>query len=118
MQQGERVYHLSIHSFTPVLGGEVRDADIGLLFDPDRPLEVALCAHWQALLQTSLPHFRIRNNYPYLGIDDGFTSHLRLLHPQQYAGIELELNQQWAQNEDVRKKIVQSVRQLQQKLKT
>ncbi len=37
------VLHLSSHSFTPELDGKVRNADIGLLYDPD--LERALHAH-------------------------------------------------------------------------
>jgi hypothetical protein len=32
-----------VHSFTPVLGGEIRKADIGLLFDSRRPAERAFC---------------------------------------------------------------------------
>jgi len=35
--RGDRVIHVSSHSFTPVLDGAVRNADIGLLYDPGRP---------------------------------------------------------------------------------
>ena len=34
--RGRRVVHVSSHSFTPVLNGEVRHADVGLLYDPRR----------------------------------------------------------------------------------
>ena len=32
--RGRRVIHVSSHSFTPVLDGSVRRADVGLLYDP------------------------------------------------------------------------------------
>jgi predicted N-formylglutamate amidohydrolase len=115
--QGDTVYHLGIHSFTPVLKGEERNADIGLLFDPERALEEEVCQRWANLLQAEFPDFNIRFNYPYLGIDDGFTTHLRQLHPRQYAGIEFELNQKWANDREVQQKLVHSVKSLQQALR-
>jgi len=33
-KQDKTVLHLSVHSFTPVLNGEIRQADIGLLYHP------------------------------------------------------------------------------------
>ena len=44
---GRRVIHLSSHSFTPVLDGDVRNADVGLLYDPARAPEAALAARWK-----------------------------------------------------------------------
>ena len=41
---GRRAVHFSMHTFTPKLDGKVRRADIGLLYDPRRPGEAALCA--------------------------------------------------------------------------
>lgn len=117
LQQKDRVYHLSIHSFTPELNGVVREADIGLLYDPERALEEEACSLWRDCLLEELPHFRIRDNYPYLGIDDGFTTSLRQQHTTNYAGIELELNQKWAYNREVYQRLVQSVKVLQQKLR-
>lgn len=91
---GARMIHVSSHSFTPELNGDVRDADIGLLYDPDRPGEVALCRRWQAALQDCAPQLKVRMNYPYLGTDDGFTVYLRQCFPaDRYVGIELEINQ-------------------------
>src|SRR5512139_3996354 len=93
--QGRRVIHISSHSFTPVLDGEVRNADIGLLYDPGRAGEARLCQDWQAALKTSTPASRVRRNYPYAGKADGFTAHLRRQFAEErYAGIELEINQQ------------------------
>jgi predicted N-formylglutamate amidohydrolase len=93
--KGRRVIHISSHSFTPVLDGEVRNADIGLLYDPSRAAEARLCRDWQAALKTSAPEIRVRRNYPYTGKSDGFTAHLRRqFGNDSYAGIELEVNQQ------------------------
>lgn len=90
----EPVFHLSVHSFTPVLDGVVREADIGILYDPARPLETRWAAEWESALRSRVPHWRVRHNDPYLGIDDGHTTSLRkVFGPQAYAGIELEINQ-------------------------
>jgi predicted N-formylglutamate amidohydrolase len=92
--QHGHVLHISSHSFTPELDGEVRNADIGLLYDPARPGEVALCMHWQAALKRCAPHLRVRRNYPYRGKGDGLASWFRRqLPPDAYVGIELEINQ-------------------------
>lgn len=89
-----RVVHVSSHSFTPELDGQVRTADIGLLYDPARPGEVDLCARWQASLRACAPGLAIRRNYPYAGKGDGLTAWLRRrLAPDAYVGIELEVNQ-------------------------
>lgn len=92
--QGARVIHVSSHSFTPVLDGVVRDADIGLLYDPARSGESALCRRWQACIEALEPGLKVRRNYPYTGRSDGFTAWLRRRFPgTAYVGIELEINQ-------------------------
>ena len=92
--RGRRMIHVSSHSFTPKLDGKVRSADVGLLYDPARPGEVALCARWKAALATRAPEFVVKRNYPYRGTGDGLTSSLRRRFPDKsYIGIELELNQ-------------------------
>ncbi|MSQ71431.1 MAG: N-formylglutamate amidohydrolase [Betaproteobacteria bacterium] len=89
-----RVMHISTHSFTPELHGEVRNADIGLLYDPARPGEVRLAERWRSALKAAAPELRVRRNYPYRGEQDGMTTHLRRRHaPQRYVGMELEFNQ-------------------------
>jgi predicted N-formylglutamate amidohydrolase len=91
---GKRVVHVSSHSFTAVLDGVVRNADIGLLYDPARPGERALCRTWSALLGQRIAPLRVRCNYPYKGRNDGLTSHLRRRYaPGHYVGVELEVNQ-------------------------
>lgn len=92
-----RLLHLSCHSFTPVLDGQVRKAEIGLLFDPRRRLEAGLCSVWRPALKAALPGYRVRLNHPYKGTSDGVTTWLRReLGPARYAGIEIELNQSFA----------------------
>jgi predicted N-formylglutamate amidohydrolase len=94
---GKNVLHLSCHSFTPVLDGKTRNAEIGLLFDPGRAGENALCHKWQEALADELPRHRTKLNYPYKGTSDGMTTWLRERFPAEaYAGIEIEMNQSFA----------------------
>lgn len=94
---GLRVVHLSSHSFTPEFEGVVRDADIGLLYDPRRGGERALCREWRLALARHAPGLKVRMNYPYAGTADGFTTYLRRRFPgTDYLGIELEINQRHA----------------------
>lgn len=115
---GGTVFHLSCHSFTPVLDGEVRNADIGLLYDARRTGERTLCERWSALLADHVAPLRVRRNYPYRGHADGLTTFLRRRFADtQYAGVEIEVNQKhplrggaaWAR---LRRDIVASLREL------
>jgi predicted N-formylglutamate amidohydrolase len=95
LASGKRVIHLSSHSFTPELNGVVRAADVGLLYDPARPREAALCRAWRNQLKALEPRLRVRRNYPYTGKSDGFTAYLRRRYAaDEYIGVELEINQQ------------------------
>jgi len=97
ISQGSRVIHISSHSFTPVFHGEVRNADIGLLYDPSRPGETDLCHRWQARLKTSTPEWKVRRNYPTNGRSEGLCAYLRRRVPADaYVGIELEINHRHA----------------------
>ena len=92
--QGGRVLHIAIHTFTPVLHGQVRTADLGLLYDPGRPEERALCTRWLAELRRAAPDLRLRRNYPYLGKSNSLPTLLRTRFPgHDYLGIEVEINQ-------------------------
>lgn len=94
VDSGGRVLHVAVHSFTPVLDGDARNADVGLLYDPGRRAERAACAHWAALLRERVPGLRVRFNYPYRGTADGLNTWLRRRYPANaYLGIELEANQ-------------------------
>jgi predicted N-formylglutamate amidohydrolase len=91
---GTGMVHVSSHSFTPKLDGEVRRADVGLLYDPARTRERELCLAWQDEIRHADAGLTVRRNYPYRGTGDGLTTHLRRLHADRdYAGIELEVNQ-------------------------
>jgi len=94
LARNRRVIHISSHTFVPVLSDVERRADVGLLYDPTREGETALCARWKALLGTSAPELRVRRNYPYRGNGDGLTNYLRKrFSPDAYVGVELEVNQ-------------------------
>ena len=98
LQTHDQVIHISSHSFTPVLNGVERTADIGLLYDPRRERERQFSARWKAALNARAPALRVRRNYPYAGSDDGLTSHLRKRLPgERYLAIELEVNQLWVE---------------------
>lgn len=93
---GHTLLHLAFHSFTPIWEGQERQVDIGLLFDEDRPDEVAFCEHWKRHLTEVAPGLIVKFNEPYLGKDDGFCTRMRTkISPQNYLGIELEVNQKF-----------------------
>ena len=102
---GEAVTHIASHSFTPVLSGTVRQADVAWLYDPRREREAALALRWMAcfalhaprtLHAPHAPQLRLRRNYPYQGRGDGLASLLRKrFGGAAYRGIELEVNQRF-----------------------
>ncbi len=90
----QKILHVSVHSFTPVLRGEVRKADVALLYDPKRKQEKLWADRWLEQMRHTEPQFRYRRNYPYLGTADAFTTALRRQFPENaYAGLEVEVNQ-------------------------
>lgn len=92
--RGAATLHVAAHTFTPVLGGVARRMDAGLLYDPARPGEAALCARWREILRERAPALAVRRNAPYKGASDGLAAWLRRQHPETaYLGVELELNQ-------------------------
>jgi predicted N-formylglutamate amidohydrolase len=88
------VLHLSVHSFVPVLHGKVRRVDVGLLLDPQSPLELSLAQSLEQAWQSFDPSLIIGVNTPYRGTSDALVTGLRRWLPVQgYAGLEIELNQ-------------------------
>jgi len=88
------VLHVSAHSFTPELRGEVRNCDIGFLYDPRRRGEVRFIEAWYAALREANPELVLRRNYPYRGVSDALVTHLRRRYGARgYVGMELEINQ-------------------------
>lgn len=100
VQQDRQVLHVAVHTFTPVMKGVERRADIGLLFDPRRKGEQAICKTWKKLLQKPNAGLHVRFNYPYLGMADGLPTYLRRkFTEEQYLGIELEVSQRFPQGD-------------------
>ncbi|WP_315861062.1 N-formylglutamate amidohydrolase [Stieleria sp. JC731] len=96
------VIHLSIHTFTARFRGQWRPIDIGLLFDPERENESALCRAWRQQVQqqrtsAGLRQWRVEMNRPYFGTDDGLTTTIRnLFTDDRYCGIEVEISNRYA----------------------
>lgn len=104
LQEGKPVLHLSVHTFTSRLNGVTRDADVGILYDPDRKSEKSFSHRWKQKLEEHLPGLRYRMNYPYKGTMDGFSTSIRKhLSEQQYLGIELEVNQKFPESKSEQK---------------
>lgn len=109
IEEGEKVLHFSVHSFTPFLNGVIRNADIGLLYDPGRKEEKEFCQNYKAHLKNRNPGLNIRFNYPYRGKADGFTSFLRKKFPKNYLGIEIEVNQKFVVKDLMKENIKDSI---------
>ena len=103
VRAGRAVLHVSSHSFTPVLRGEVRNCDLAFLYDPARRSEVQFIAAWHAAVRAAAPELTLRHNYPYRGTSDALVTHLRRKHADsRYAGVELEINQKHVNGPDWR----------------
>lgn len=117
VEKGFQVLHLSVHSFTPELNGKERTTDIGFLYDPKREREQFFAARWRQQMQQLQPAYKIRYNYPYKGTADGFVTQLRKHYSNdQYAGLELEVNQRFPEGkpakwQELQQVLVQSFRQ-------
>jgi predicted N-formylglutamate amidohydrolase len=84
--------HLSLHTFTPRLNGETRHNDFGLLYRPSHAAERAMADRWDRQLTDR--GFRVRRNYPYSGLADGFCMRMRAQRSAgSYLGMEVEMNQ-------------------------
>jgi len=106
----EKIIHLSVHTFIPVLNGKIRNADVGILYDPKSIKEKFLAKKIKCAIRSFSPNLKIRYNYPYLGISDGFTTYLRNKYSYiKYKGIELEVNQKLFKNKKTINKIILSM---------
>lgn len=107
LQRGYYVVCLSLHSFTPELSGKKRATQMGLLFNPNRPIETEfaklLKCSWKKIsdLKSQEP-IKIHFNRPYRGWTDAFVNDLhqefsiplsRPQDPTHFVGICVELNQ-------------------------
>lgn len=90
----ERVFHLSVHSFTPVFNGVQRRTDLALL-----PLttacDVSVLAHrWKPALRERFPDLVVHINQPYTGNQDGLICQMmKIRESSSYLGIEVEISQ-------------------------
>jgi predicted N-formylglutamate amidohydrolase len=122
IRQDDLVIHLSVHSFATFEPNQgtgasedkvlsARRTDLGLLYDPARPYELALCLDWFDDLYYSLPMLRVRRNYPRRGCSENLISHFRRKYsPDSYIGIELQLNRAWCVRDvPVRKKVFSGI---------
>ena len=99
---------ISIHSFTPVLDGKVRKADLGILYDPERKNEKELAIK----LKNHLKHMPIKTlkNSPYQGKSDGTAAWLRKhFSDNDFLGFELEFNQKLFSNSQFLEKLVDEI---------
>jgi predicted N-formylglutamate amidohydrolase len=88
-----RVLHVACHSFTPVLDGVERSAEIGLLYDPTRSPERDWCQTLRSAINRELPALRVRMNYPYRGTSNGLgQQHRRRFDEDKLVTMELEVN--------------------------
>ena len=89
-----QIIHLACHSFTPVLEGRIRTTDIGLLYDPSRPIEARYCRALGQHLRRAFPDLRVHMNQPYRGVSNGLGQQHRQHHPDdRLISFELEINQ-------------------------
>jgi len=91
-----RCVHICVHTFTPVLAGNERGNDIGLLHDPHWGIERAVCGELRDHLDHATDYVTWFNR-PYSGTADGILPAMRRRYePAQFVGIELEINQKYA----------------------
>ncbi|MEZ4796754.1 MAG: N-formylglutamate amidohydrolase [Flavobacteriaceae bacterium] len=105
IKEKQTVLHISVHSFTPNLNGNERHCDIGLLYDSRKPNEKEFCKLFKDKLSKLDNTLNVRYNYPYLGKADGFTTYLRKQFPNNYLGIELEINQKHSKDNVMNSKL-------------
>ena len=100
ISEKNKIMHISLHSFTPVLNNKVRIADVGILYDPVRKKEKEFAINFKDKLVSIDKDLNVRFNYPYFGTSDGFTTYLRKKFNQKnYMGIEIEVNQKFILND-------------------
>jgi len=107
---GEQVLHVSLRTFKPILHGLYRNAAIGLLYDPHRHAEKEVARLWRGLLLQQTPAFRVRMNYPYLGVKFNLQKSLRKHYVEaDYLGLQLTVNQALLEKQDTREDLVRVI---------
>ncbi|NKB88096.1 MAG: hypothetical protein GKS06_07750 [Acidobacteria bacterium] len=104
-----RCVHVCVHTFTPALAGNVRGNDIGLLHDPAWGIERRACADLRDHLDEAT-EYTTWFNRPYSGTADGILPAMRRRYePDQFVGIELEINQKYADAPEVLSEISEAI---------
>lgn len=93
-----RCVHICVHTFTARLAGNERGNDIGLLHDPHWGIEREVCGGLRDHLDQQTEYVTWFNR-PYSGTADGILPAMRRRYdPEQFVGIELEINQKYAED--------------------
>jgi predicted N-formylglutamate amidohydrolase len=92
---------LSIHTFTPIYEGHVREVELGVLFDHDE----AAAASLMAALRKTYPH--VAANEPWSGKQGLIYSAERHAHRHGRVALELEVRQDLATDPAYRQELVQ-----------
>lgn len=115
IKSGEEIFHLSVHSFTPVMDGETRNCDLSFLYDPEHGREKEICKSLKKSISSFDKELLVRYNYPYKGTADGFTTYLRKTFNDRYNGIEMEINQKFSDqnkmNDSLKEVLLQAIQQ-------
>lgn len=89
-----KIIHIACHSFSPAMDGKPRGTDIGLLYDPTRPLEAQYCRLLGTAMRGVLPDLTVHMNKPYRGVSNGMgQQHRRHYDDRRLITLELEINQ-------------------------
>ncbi len=110
--EGRQVIHIALHTFAPVVDGEVRKTDIGLLFHPDRKWEQSFAEDLKKEILKQNPNRQVDLNLPYPGTNESYPNRLRELFSQdKYLGFEIEVNQKYylTGEPEVWKKVIDEV---------
>jgi len=97
---------LSVHSFTPNYEGQIREVQVGVLFDHD----VELAEKWFASFRDSAPMFDIRRNEPWSGANGLMYSAQSHASDHGRFAIELEFRQDLITKPAVREQFRQMIR--------
>lgn len=101
----KRVVHVAVHSMTDQLNGQKRNMHLALLYNPAFKNEVGFTSLWIVELRKEFPNYIIARNQPYRGDGDGLTCEMRKEHrPDNYIGLEIELNQGMLQKMNTKQK--------------
>lgn len=94
-----RVFHFSIHTFTPVMKGVRRKCDIGLLYKRTDRRARAIAQRMKIFLDKHHPEILVRENFPYDAESGGIMQGLRSRHKNRdYSGLYIEINQKISRN--------------------